>query len=114
MKIEKLKNFKRGWVVGDFDPSLYKIENAEVGVQNYKQGEHHKEHYHKLATEINIVTNGHCLFLHPEDEEKDVWTVEGDITIIEPNEVWGFFALSDCTIVCIKTNSDSKDKYVCK
>jgi hypothetical protein len=34
MKISKLKDMFRGWVVGNFEPSLYKTDDVEVAVKN--------------------------------------------------------------------------------
>ena len=66
MKLHKLKDMFKGWIVGNFEPSLYKTDDVEVAVKNYKAGERDENHYHKIATEITIIfatvpSPGRCL-----------------------------------------------------
>ncbi len=110
MKLKQIDDFTGGWVVGNFDPSLFK-GNFEVGFRSYKAGETSKWHYHKVATEINICTKGRCAFILPKDEDCIV-AMKGDIVIVEPNEAIIFEAITDCDIVCIKTASVPNDKYL--
>ena len=58
MKVDKLKNFTKGWVVGNFEPSLLKTDDFEVAVKYYKAGDYEEKHYHKVATEITIISEG--------------------------------------------------------
>lgn len=37
MKVNKLNDMFRGWVVGNFDPSLWKTDDVEVAVKTYKK-----------------------------------------------------------------------------
>jgi hypothetical protein len=46
-----LKEMKLGWFVGNFEPSLYKTNDVEVAVKNYKKGDSEERHFHKIATE---------------------------------------------------------------
>ena len=62
MKKIYLKDFVRGWLVGNFEPSLIKSEHIEVAVQSYKQGDHEPQHHHKVGTEISIMINGSASF----------------------------------------------------
>ena len=55
MKLHKLKDMFKGWIVGNFEPSLYKTDDVEVAVKNYKAGERDEKHYHKIATEITLI-----------------------------------------------------------
>ena len=50
MKISKLSKMKKGWFVGDFNPTLIKTQSAEVAVKHYKKGDSEECHYHKIAT----------------------------------------------------------------
>lgn len=50
MKVSKLDEFFKGWVVGNFEPSLFKTDDFEVSVKNYKKGDYEQSHYHKIAT----------------------------------------------------------------
>jgi hypothetical protein len=62
MEISNLRNFKRGWVVGDFEPSLLKSA-GEVGIQRYKAGDRHAKHYHEQCTEINVILEDSVLLI---------------------------------------------------
>jgi quercetin dioxygenase-like cupin family protein len=118
MKIDNLRNFKRSWIIGNFEPSLFKNQNFEVGIQSYLKGEDHAAHYHSLSEEINIVLSGKCKFrfLVKEHEEwniKDTITLEeNDVLIIEKNEIVSFKAMSDCKILCVKIPSCPNDKHL--
>ena len=39
MKFFQLSDFKRGWLIGDFDPAIVKTKNFEFGVKMYKKGD---------------------------------------------------------------------------
>ncbi len=107
MKLAKLSEFKRGWIVGDFDPSLLK-DDFEVGIQSYSVLERHERHFHKIATEINLVLEGLCLFTI---DNTEYILGQGDIIVVEPNEETEFYAVSNCRILCIKSKSVRGDKY---
>ncbi len=112
MKHAKITDFYRGWVVGSFERAIYQTP-YEVAVQFYKAGEKCQAHYHKKTSEINIVSKGSCIFIHklPEYSSKYVLS-EGDILIVEPNEIVEFQAKTDCAVTVIKQISDPNDKYL--
>ena len=115
MRTSKLSDYKRGWIIGNFDPSILNLKDVEVGIQEYKSGEIHEEHHHKLATEINVVIKGKCLvYLRSNNQDKsyieNVFS-SGDIFIVEPNESIQFESKEDCIILCIKYPSVQGDKY---
>lgn len=105
MKVGKLSEFYRGWVIGNFEPSLHKTQDFEVGILTHPKGEKWPAHYHKVATEYNILISGTMKLCGVE-------LVPGDTFIIEPLEVADPTFHEDCTIVCIKIPSDTKDKYI--
>ena len=39
MKIHKLKNFTRGWLIGDFEPTILATKDFEFMVRHYKKGD---------------------------------------------------------------------------
>ena len=104
LNINKLKDFVRGWVVGNFDPSLYKTNDFEFAVQNFKAGDVEGEHYHKIATEITIIVSGRA-------KMKNQIVETGDVIVIAPNEKTGFEALEDTTTAVVKFPGASGDKY---
>jgi quercetin dioxygenase-like cupin family protein len=105
MDIFKIQDMKGGWFIGDFEPSIYKTKEFEVGVKTHPKGEVWDTHYHKLATEINYLIDGKMII-------QDTELNSGDIFVLHPNEVANPIFLEDCSIVTVKTISSIGDKYV--
>lgn len=105
MKIEKLSEMTRGWLIGNFEPSIYKTEDFEVGVLTHLKGEKWPAHYHKIGTEYNVLLKGKMFCCDKE-------LVTGDIFIIEPNEVADPIFHEDCTILCVKIPGKPNDKFL--
>tara|TARA_R110000868_G_scaffold260685_1_gene518829 strand:- start:415 stop:735 length:321 start_codon:yes stop_codon:yes gene_type:complete len=101
----RLEDMFRGWVIGDFEPSLLKTQDFEVAILLHKKAEEWPAHYHKIATEYNILLSGTMSVCGKE-------LVEGDTFIILPNEVAVPVFHEDCRIVCIKVPSLPDDKYL--
>jgi hypothetical protein len=101
----KLEDFFKGWVVGDFSPSLLRNSGFEVAVKNFEKGEVEPAHMQLIATELTIVVSGRIRL-------GDQYLTDGDIALIPPNEVADFEALSKCSLVCIKYPSIPNDKVV--
>lgn len=102
---KNLNYFTRGWLVGNFKPSLIQTENIEVAVQEYKSGDMEQPHYHKEVVEYNIVLDGIVSFngeLYSKDE----------ICIIEKNKIVEFIAVTDARVLVIKSSSVKGDKYI--
>lgn len=104
MKKYKLDKFTRGWFIGNFEPSLFKTEQFEVAIKQYKKGDKETPHIHKVADEFSVVVKGSCKF------NGEIFSV-GDIIHIEPGEIAEFEALEDCVTTVIKTPSVIGDKY---
>jgi len=104
MKVRKLDEFTKGWVVGDFDPSIIKTKEFEVSVRDYKAGDDEAEHVHKIATEITIINSGVC-------EMNGKRLEKGDIMVLEPGESAWFKCIEDASTTVIKTPSVIGDKY---
>jgi quercetin dioxygenase-like cupin family protein len=104
MQIYNLSSFVRGWVIGNFQPSLLQTELFEVGILKHAKGEKWAAHYHKIATEYNVLISGKMTI-----QNKSL--VEGDVFVITPNEVANPEFLTDCVICVIKVPSKIEDKY---
>ena len=104
MKTEKLENFKGGWFIGNFSPTLLKTRSFDIAVKSYNAGDVEKSHVHKKATAYTLVLNGVAMF-------NDKPISGGTIVILEPGEWNQFKAITDVTTVVIKTPSAKNDKY---
>jgi len=107
MEIFKLNKMTKGWFVGDFEPSIIRTNSCEVGIKAYKKGTKELSHYHKASKEITAIIKGkakineHILF-------------EGDIILIDENEVAQFEAIEDVITVVYKSKSLVNDKFLVK
>lgn len=104
MRTARLETMTRGWFVGDFEPSVLRTGDCEAAVRSYRQGDVEGKHLHRIATEVTLVLSGEVRMF-------DRVFAAGDIVVAEPNDATSFEALTDCTIVVVKTPSVSSDKY---
>ncbi len=102
-----LDKMKGGWFVGCFDPTSFYSEEFEVGYKEFKKDEPHADHYHKMGTEINLITRGKVEF-------NGVVFGAGDIVVIEPGEKTKTRFIEDSSIVVVKTPSLPDDKFLCE
>ncbi len=105
MKKASLKDMVKGWFVGNFEPSLYKTNDVEVAVKRYRAGDYEAAHYHKIATELTVITRGRVRMNGTEYGE-------GDIIVMEPREITDFEAVTDAENVVVKIPGASNDKYI--
>lgn len=104
MKSAKLEEMVKGWFVGDFQPTMLKTGEIEVAVKNYCKGDREGRHFHKLATEITVISYGRVRM-------NGVEYKKGDIIVIEPLESTDFEALEDTITTVVKYPGASNDKY---
>lgn len=104
MKYKKLESMKKGWFVGNFEPSLIKTNEIEIAVKEYKKGDYEEAHYHKVATELTVVVNGKVKMFEQTFNK-------GDIVITEPGDITDFTALDDSVCTVVKFPGANNDKY---
>jgi anti-sigma factor ChrR (cupin superfamily) len=105
MKVEKLDQFTRGWIVGGFEPTLYKTTDVEVAVQHFEKGVKEASHCHKIATEITVIVSGLA--------KMNGQIIEaGSVVKIEPGEYTDFEALENTTTAVVKLPGALNDKYL--
>lgn len=102
--MSKLSDYKGGWFIGDFLPSILSTKDFEVSIKHYKVGESEISHYHKLATEVTVIVKGSALM---NGNLKN----EGDVILIEKGESTDFIPLTETITCVIKTPSVIGDKY---
>lgn len=95
----------KGWFIGNFDPTLIRTNDVEVAVKVYREGEHEGRHYHKISTEITVITSGRVRM-------NGVEYIKGDIIVIEPNQSTDFEVLEDTTTTVVKYPGANNDKYM--
>jgi quercetin dioxygenase-like cupin family protein len=105
MEVYNLDDFFKGWIVGNFSPSLFVNSEFEVGVKFFKKGDVELAHKQLTATEITVVIEGNIRLSSFEYSR-------GDVILIPPNEVANFESLTDSSLVCIKYPSIPNDKMV--
>ena len=105
MTIQKLSDMTRGWFIGNFDPSVIKTEQFEVGSSVHPKGQKWDVHYHKVATEITYLISGRMRI-----QDKEI--VAGDLFVIPPYEIADPEFLEDCHVLIVKIPSVIGDKYV--
>ena len=104
MNIKKIDDFIRGWIIGNFEPSLLKTELFEVGLMRHKAGEVWPKHYHKVGTEYNVLVSGKMIIQGKE-------LISGDVFVFNPGEVADPIFLEDCSVLVVKVPSILGDKY---
>lgn len=102
--MKKLQSFIGGWLVGDFEPCLFKSKDVEIGIKRYKKGDKDAKHYHKETTEYTVVISGTVSMLGK------IWK-QDDIVCIPPGMENEFECLDDACLLVIKTPSITGDKY---
>ncbi|MDB4056837.1 cupin domain-containing protein [Candidatus Thioglobus sp.] len=105
MKISNLKDMKKGWFVGSFEPTVLKTQDVEVAIKSYLKGELEERHHHKIATEITVILSG-------EVKMNNTKYKAGDIVTIMPLEATDFEALTDVQTVVVKHPGATNDKYL--
>ena len=104
MEIRRIEDFTRGWFIGNFDPSLLKTDKFEVGLLSHKAGEVWPKHYHKVATEYNVLVSGRMII-----QEKELKS--GDVFVFSPGDIADPIFLEDCSVLVVKVPSIIGDKY---
>lgn len=105
MKVFNLNDMVGGWIIGNFNPSLFKTNDVEIAIKKYKAGDYDSSHYHKIATEYTVIVDGQV------EMSGNIYNKD-DILIISPGEVTDFRAITNSTTVVIKIPGANNDKYL--
>jgi choline kinase len=100
-----LDKMYRGWFIGNFEPSVHKTKDFEVGYLLHKKGERWDIHYHAHMKEVNLLVKGRMILNNKEINENEIF-------IIDKNVIAAPTFLEDCYIICIKIPSVVGDKVV--
>ena len=105
LECHTLDTFQNGWIVGNFEPSLWKTADFEVAIKHYKSGQKEPSHAQIIATEVTVVISGKIRM-------GAKYFIEQEIAVIPPGEFCDFEAITDCVLVCIKSPSLPEDKIL--
>ena len=105
MDKDRLDRMTNGWFIGDFEPSVFRTTEFEVGVKRYPTGMVEPAHQHLIATEVTLVLSGKVRM-------NQIFYFPGDILVTHPGEQVSFEAIEDSVTVVVKTPSVIGDKYV--
>lgn len=105
MDVFNINQMSGGWWGGNFQPACFQSSNFEVCHATHTSGQYWQPHYHKIATEYNLLINGRMLM-----HDKEIKASE--IFVLKPYEIANPVFLEDCCLTVIKSPSVKGDKYL--
>lgn len=100
-----IDRYMRGWLIGNFEPSIVKTPDYEIGLLTHGKGEQWGFHYHKDTIEFNILLSGHFLL-------NNIPISAGTVFVINKNIIACPKFLEQCKILCVKIPSVPGDKTI--
>ncbi len=108
MKTYKLKDFTRGWICGDFQPSVINSKDFEVGIRELTKHDDLSPHFHSQLVELTVVLSGVIKI-------NNTLFYENDIVYLEKEEPCFMEIISDkAKLLFIKSPSIPSDKTYIK
>lgn len=104
-KLKLTDSGARGWFIGDFPGAVVQTKDFEVCYQTNSQDISQGAHYHKIITEVQLVTRGRMTI-------NGVEFGVGDICVLEPGEHYYAEYLEPTDVVAVKFPSVPGDKYL--
>ena len=104
MDVYNIKDFKGGWFIGDFNPSVFKNCFFEVAHHTHLAGYKGPLHTHKISTEVTYIVRGAVKIA-------DKIYAKGDMFVYYPNEISDVIVLQDVDLIVVKWPSIPSDKY---
>jgi len=100
-----LSQFTRGWLIGDFSPSIIRSSDFEVAIMHHKAHESTIKHYHTSSSEINILVEGEMIVNQRRISKNDIF-------IYERMEISDVKFLADSTLCVVRVPSSPNDKII--
>ena len=94
----------RGWFIGDFARAIIRTKDFDACWQRNAAGVKDTPHYHKVTTEVQLITQGRILINGVEFGPED-------ICVLETTEHYYGEYLEDTEVFAIKFPSVPDDKY---
>jgi len=106
--VRRIEDFTGGWFVGDFEPTLLRTPDFEVGLKIHHRDEHIAPHIHHHVTEYNLLVRGSMRVNGRE-------LTEGDLFVLHKGERVDAEVLTDqAHVVVVKVPSIPSDKTLCE
>jgi dTDP-glucose pyrophosphorylase len=99
-----ISEFARGWIIGNFEPSIFKRTDYEVAIMNKSKDEKLDFHYHKEAIEYNVFVKGAM-------EINGKHLTQGQFFVLDKNQISCPIFHEDSIVICVKVPSAPYDKY---
>jgi mannose-6-phosphate isomerase-like protein (cupin superfamily) len=99
-----ISEFTRGWIIGNFEPSIFKRTDYEVAIMNKLTDEKLDFHYHKNAIEYNVFVKGSM-------EINGEHLTPGQFFVLDKNQISCPIFHENSIVVCVKVPSVPSDKY---
>ena len=96
---------KNGWFIGNFEPSVLKTPDFEVGILKHSKGEKWPKHKHEQLEEYNYLLSGKMIIHNTEIHA-------GTIFVFQRGEIADPVFLEDCIVVVVKVPSVPGDKVI--
>ena len=107
LRVAKLADFPSGWFIGNFVPTFSRQADFEICLKSFSAGDLEPEHFQEKVTEFSLVVFGNCRL-------GNVVLSAGEIVEVPAGISLSFEALSDCTLLVVKTPSVPGDKILGK
>ena len=103
MKIARIDEFKNGWFIGGFEPSIVNTKDFEVCFKSFSPGETEPKSIQRIATEITLVVSGSVKI-------NDHVLNAGELCLIPPGEPADFLSITESSLIGVKFPSMPNDK----
>lgn len=104
MLITNIKDYKAGWMMGNFNPSVLRTPYFELGHHTYPAAFKGDNHRHDMSTEYNYIVRGKA------DVNGKILS-RGDMFIFTPGEYCGSVVyLEETDLIIVKSPSAPDDK----
>ena len=107
METYNIKDFKDGWFIGDFTPSVFKNCFFEIAHHKHPKDYIGQLHTHKHATELTYIIKGTLV-------ASDKYLCAGDMFVYKPDEIAMVKFLEDTELIVLKWPSLPNDKIFIK
>lgn len=104
-QFSSLNSYIGGWFLGNFEPSLLRIDSFEVCVVSHRKMEATTPHYHTQSEEINLILDGRLMVSGRVLEKNDIF-------VYSRFEISDVEFLEDSRLLVVRVPSAPNDKVL--